>query len=660
MVKKLIRVCALVAVCEGLCGPVQARIAFQRSVEFSVSAEANASPHAMALADVSLDDRRKLDLLVVGDGSVDIFLSDEALASEADAEFSLPVEDGPPIAVAVGNFDSSASRLVDVAVLTRNPARVRLLRNTPDDDQDEFDADSDFTVVDTPLSIDGEPRDMVVGRFNNDTRDDLAVLTSNRVYIFLNNGDSSASFVSVSPVATNGSDAASLVAADFTDDQVDDVVVTDGGGQIMILTTGAGGVLTLRSTTNVGTQPSAIVAGDFDADGNRDLYVTDVAGEGIFSPLAYFFRGRGGGDFDTAVGIDSGSLYQSAAVSFDVDRDGTIDIASTSNSPEQEEPPVLYCQPSPLCDALGSEPPLEAGIWRQPRGSTIPGIGSGQVAIVSGDLNGDRLEDLVVLSSDGDVAVLMINGSQLNSVTPTRSATPTPTRTRTATRLPTFGPFFTRTPTATPTRTPTVTPPRVFVSIGSTVGRPGDTVEIAVSLTTGGSQVLGVANDIVLRDEEIGLNPETCEVNPTLGKDLIASRVVSQPGYRVIHFSLVTGANANPIPDGILYTCQVHISAGAYPYVRRLESGGIAAVAEPGLPQVTLVPAFDGSLTVALAVTPSPADGSSGGGGCAMLEPSQELGVRIWLIHLLALILIACRLAERRRSSHPEPRSLPM
>ncbi len=612
------------------------------------------APHSMALADVSQDSARKRDVLVVGDGSVDVFVGDDELTSESNTELLLPDDDGTPIAVAVGNFDWSGSRLVDVAVLTRDPARVRLFRNSPDDDDECFDGDADFTVVETALIIDGEPRDMVVGRFNNDARDDLAVLTSERVYIFLNNGDSSASFVSVGPVATNGRAGASLVASDFTDDQVDDVVVTDAGGQIIVLTTGAGGVLTLRSTINLGTQPRGIVAGDFDADGNRDLYVTDAAADGLIDLPAYFLKGQGGGDFDTPVGIRSGSPYQSAVVSFDVDRDGTVDIASTSNSPESEEGPTLYCQPGMFCDTLENEPPLDAGIWRVPRGGTIPGIGIGQVAIVSGDLTGDRLEDLVVLSRNGDAAFLMINQSASGTPSPTPSNVPSPTRTPTPTPTPrelTPGATHTATPsgtaTTTATQTPTMIPPKVFVTIGSAVGRPGDTVDIAVSLTTGGEGVLGVGNDIAFRDEQIALDPAGCRINPALGKKLIAAKVLADPYWNVSRFSVVTGASGAPIPDGILYTCKVHILAGAYPYERRLQAGGYAAVVQPEHSEVVLVPAFDGSVTVALAVTPSPSDDGSGGdGGCTMREASQESLGSSWVLFLLGLLLVSRRMAS--------------
>ncbi len=477
--------------------PVLSVVRFERDLEFSTSVAENPGVHAMALGDVS-ERNKDLDLLVIGDGVVDVFLGDDELSSESDTEFPLPDGDGTPIAVVVGNFDSSGASLLDVAVLTRDPARVRLFRNTPDGETDSFDGDTDFTVVDTALSIEGEPRDMVVGRFNNDMRDDLAVLTSTSVYIFLSNGDSSASFVGVTPVATNGSNGVSLVAANFTDDEVNDIVVTDTGvvadgssepdddGQFMVFTTGSNGVLTRRSITNLGIDPRGIAAGDFDGDGNQDLFVADVGSDGFTGALVHFIKGLGGGDFEQTTGLFAGTTNPAAVVVFDFDRDGTLDVAATSNGADLDSP-VLYCQPSPICVNVGDFP-LEAGIWVQPSSSAIPRIGSGQVAIVAAELTGDKLEDFIVLSSEGDRAVLMINRSTMGSASPTPSGLPSPTRTPTPT-----GPTQTPTPTRTPTATNT--PTGVPIPYGGCTQKVGERpVAVAIGNFDGGDMDIAYAD----------------------------------------------------------------------------------------------------------------------------------------------------------------------
>ena len=326
----------------------------------------------MALADVSLDSGRTPDLLVVDSDvpGVDVFLGDEGFGDFVDTELTLDAGDGVPIALATGNFDSSGSRLVDVAVLTRNPGRVRIFLNTPDSDTESFDAESDFTVVTTPLTFDGEARALTVGRFNSDTRDDIAVLTANSIYVFLSNGDGT--FQRLAPVATTGNDGFLLIASKLDDDEFDDIVVSDPSDhQIKIFTANSGGVLSVVASLNAGDEPRGITAADYDGDGIVDLIVADAVAD-IVEILRYF-PGLGNAQFgDAREATASANSY--ALLTFDADRNGTQDVVATSISPDTE-PAVLLCQPSVLCDTFPvGEPPLEAQIFRQPRVETIPGV----------------------------------------------------------------------------------------------------------------------------------------------------------------------------------------------------------------------------------------------------------------------------------------------
>lgn len=468
--------------------PVWARIAFRSDVELDVSAGAAVGPQSMALADVADVTVPKADvpdlLVVNGDTrTVEVFLGDEGFSDISDGDLALET-DGVPIALATGNFDSSGSSLTDVAVLTRDPGRVRIFRNTPDDDDEGFDADTDLTRVETALTFDGEARALTVGQFNDDTRADIAVLTANSIYVFLSNGDGS--FQSLAPVTTTGSDGFLLIAAKLNDDAFDDIVVSDpSAGQIKVFTTGSGGALTFQTSLNAGTQPRGITASDYDEDGNIDVMVADADADVAF--ILQYYPGLGNAEFDEALEATA-SEFSYALLTFDVDGDGTRDIVATSIS-DANEPAVLLCQPGgTLCDTFGDrEPPLEAGLFRQPRSDTIPRTGFGQVAVVSGDINGDRLDDLFLLSQEGDVVTLMINESVEGGTTPTpsgaASATPTPT-----------GPTPTRTVTRTATPSPTATGVAIpYGECRATVnGRP---VAVALGDFNGGSPDIAYADE---------------------------------------------------------------------------------------------------------------------------------------------------------------------
>lgn len=206
------------------------------------------------------------------------------------------------------------------------------------------------------------------------------------------------------------------------------------------------------------------------------------------------------------------------------------------------------------------------------------------------------------------------------STTPTATETPsstsTPTSTSSATATATASPSATATDTPlssptsthTPTLSPTITPtPRIVrVDIGSALAGPGDSADVTVSLRSAGAAVAATGNDISFDPQILGIDAAACRVNPALQKTLIASVLPGTAALRTLRVFVQSDQNAEPIPDGSLYTCRVHVATFALPGVYALRNGTTLAFDPAGnaLPDVT---GADGALTVSLVLpTPTP------------------------------------------------------
>lgn len=142
---------------------------------------------------------------------------------------------------------------------------------------------------------------------------------------------------------------------------------------------------------------------------------------------------------------------------------------------------------------------------------------------------------------------------------PTATPTVTPTTTPVPTATPTPIPTLTTTTTATPTPTPTTNVPAVNLGVG--VGRPGGIACVPVTLTSNGTQIAAVSNDMGFDATQFSVN--TCTINPTLadapyGKQLSAT---GSPGAEQIQ----VGGNLNLLPDGLAYVCDIAIASTPTP-----------------------------------------------------------------------------------------------
>jgi hypothetical protein len=171
----------------------------------------------------------------------------------------------------------------------------------------------------------------------------------------------------------------------------------------------------------------------------------------------------------------------------------------------------------------------------------------------------------------------------------------------------------TPTPTPTLTRPPTHTPTPfriVQIDIGTIEAQLGETIEVPVTLTTAGATVSAVQNDIVFDPRFVSLSgPSACRINPAISDRMegcdgdppsgpckslqrnlsdCPAAVGCPPdseGLQRLRALVLSLTNLNPIPDGVLYTCEFLVSPDApdEPIVLRNLNIGASSPAGEGL-----------------------------------------------------------------------------
>lgn len=171
----------------------------------------------------------------------------------------------------------------------------------------------------------------------------------------------------------------------------------------------------------------------------------------------------------------------------------------------------------------------------------------------------------------------------------------------------------------------------ISVDIGTGAAASGQTTSFAVTLQTGGAEVVGVGNHIGFAPPlQIVARPDgkpDCLVNPNISKEATAfafSPSGCTPGISCtgIKSDVLSFQNLDPIPSGVLYTCSVAISdpaaSGVYPLLN------ISRSASDKLGRFLAAEGADGSITVhgvSVVITVGDAEISSGG--------NDTVGVRL-------------------------------
>lgn len=246
----------------------------------------------------------------------------------------------------------------------------------------------------SPTNIPGgiNPQSIVAGHFNNDTHLDLAFIhyasccVSSSVTVLLGSGTGSFSAAGL-PIAV-GSNASSLVAADFNNDGKIDLATTVSGtgfrSVAVLLGNGAGG-FSVPNTFSTSGNAMSMAEGDINGDGKRDLVTANLNGFDISVLL-----GDGAGGFAAATKISLAPENPRSITLGDLNMDSKLDIitANTSNN---------------VMILIGTG----TGTFGPP---TQFSVGSSPQSVVIKNLNGDGRADLATANS-GTIAVLRGDGA---------------------------------------------------------------------------------------------------------------------------------------------------------------------------------------------------------------------------------------------------------
>jgi Big-like domain-containing protein/VCBS repeat protein len=300
-----------------------------------------------------------------------------------------------PLSMATGDFNSDG--VPDLVAINYcgsdttcgSPGTVTILLGN---------GDGTFTATPTSPTTGKQPQALVVGDFNGDGKQDLAVANSsdNSVTILLGNGDGTFSAAAVSPVT--GNQPISIAVGDFNGDGKQDLAVANNGDNSVTILLGNGDG-TFRSVVSplMNSAPFAVVVADFNGDGFPDLAVAR-GGTSLFGPgIVTILLGNGDGTFTEGASPFAGDDPESIAVG-DFDGDGIPDLAVANT-----EPPVASIN-NFMTVLLGNGD----GTFRT---TSVPLGWVSLWSVQAGDFNGDGIPDLVAGNTSFGNPIILLLGN---------------------------------------------------------------------------------------------------------------------------------------------------------------------------------------------------------------------------------------------------------
>src|SRR5438552_990220 len=317
-----------------------------------------------------------------GDNTVSVRLG------QGDGTFKAPryfdVGDSPG-AVVVGDFNRDGAE--DLAVTT--PTGVAVLLGNG---QGAFKEPLTFATGSGATGI--LPTSVALGDFNGDGVQDLVVAGGGaqiNVGVLLGNGDGT--FQAPLTLASGGAVPLSVAVGDFNGDGVDDLAIANNhGGPISILLGNGDGTFRTAASFGAGARPSFVAVGDFNRDGVKDLAIVNQGsrpGTGSVSVML----GNGDGTFRVGSSLFPLNFPQSVAIA-DFNGDGIEDLAVSVDS-------FTYCPGSCLVRSGAVFLGNGDGTFQ----ATLTFVASGPGLVVLGDFNGDGRQDVAV-----GLSVLLGNG----------------------------------------------------------------------------------------------------------------------------------------------------------------------------------------------------------------------------------------------------------
>jgi FG-GAP-like repeat len=305
--------------------------------QLSVMTVYQATPGSFTLGGTApVGDRpRGIDMADIdGNGSLDV-----AVANRDDNTISVLLNDGTgvfssmtiavgaePRAVAIADFDGDEDG--DIAVTEHDARTVRILSNSAN-------VFSSTAVLSVPANV--RPDGIEAADLNGDDIADLAVATSdqtlglNQVTVYLNSGGS---FTGPMAYALGGTNASSVVAADFDcDGDMDLAAANQDSNNVSLVANAGNGTFGAAMQIAVGVTPEIVSAADIDGDGSPDVSTANRDSNSVAVALNQSCPDQGiPGDLDGDGDVDQADLgillscYNTSDCG-DIDGDGDTDQA---------------------------------------------------------------------------------------------------------------------------------------------------------------------------------------------------------------------------------------------------------------------------------------------------------------------------------------------
>jgi len=236
-------------------------------------------PRTVVIADFNGDGNLDFAVADSNDNTIATFQGngDGTFAPFPKSPFALPASIQGPVAMVSGNFQNLSTSGPDLAAVGELTNNVAILESPGQG------FDGTFTLATgSPFATGNGPIAIATGDLNSDGVPDLAVVnsTDSTISVFLNNGDATFAEATGSPLTTSaGANPSGVAIADFTNDGIGDIAVTNQGVSTLGVYVGLGlGTYSPQLELSTPTGPQAVIAASLDATGLPDAAITAHSG----------------------------------------------------------------------------------------------------------------------------------------------------------------------------------------------------------------------------------------------------------------------------------------------------------------------------------------------------------------------------------------------
>ena len=232
----------------------------------------------------------------------------------------------------------------------------------------------EITLEPTTYAVGSSPCEVVSADFNDDDLPDVAVTNSGADSVTVLYGQAEGGLGGREDIAV-GASPGDLITTDLNGDGRPDLVIANQGGDDITVLAGQAGGGFARQDYPIDAGPVGVTAGDFDEDGLTDVAVSQAVGEPGYTGVTILYGQQGGGLGERA-DINLDAWFPSGITASDLNGDGHLDLA-------------MNCGAATVLLGDG------AGGFAEPRSYATAGTGDAG-PILACDLDGGGLPELVL------------------------------------------------------------------------------------------------------------------------------------------------------------------------------------------------------------------------------------------------------------------------